>query len=158
MLVIPIIYAADYDSGTYGCGLYGVGCEAGIGEEVTTTYESGTEAGPVIRASEVAIMTEKLCNESGYVWYNNECYQCDGIIFEKDGLILCANCPEGFELLDGECKIVSSEVFNKKFLMVSLITIAILGVMTESIRRKRKKKKMEKKNERNNKPDNTNIA
>lgn len=41
---------------------------------------------------------------------NGVCYECDGALVERNGEIACLNCNEGFELIDGECKIMPQQL------------------------------------------------
>jgi len=33
------------------------------------------------------------------------CYECDGDVVERDGKMVCLNCNEGFELVNGNCEV-----------------------------------------------------
>lgn len=144
ILLLPIVYAAPYGSNKYNCGLFNIGCEDEVVEEEAS--EGGAEAGASVFASQTATMTEQLCDLSkGMVWYNETCWNCDGMITERDNKILCVKCPDGFILQDGECKIKPSDIPTPFYFTIGISMIFITALYADYRRRK--------KNDKRNKPN-----
>ena len=142
MITLPLAYAGWGDDGWGECG-WGEDCpeeEEEIGDDV-----SG--AGAI--AAKTAIMDAGLCNESGFIWYKDMCYECDGEIIEKDGEILCLKCPDGFFLKDGKCEsTVTDKIPIPSILLYSMIILIIVVILFKKSRKKqikRLKKKIPKK-------------
>lgn len=114
-----------------------------VAEEAEEVVSDVSGAGAV--AAQTAILTPIACNESGFIWYEGMCYECDGFILERDGIIVCAHCPEEYEYLDGKCRLIEEAQRSKIwfFLTIALISAIIITLLAKKTK-KQKKKRLEK--------------
>ncbi len=123
-------------------------------------FTAGAEAGAVAFMAQTGFSTEAECLEQEFIWFDNSCYHCNGILVEdEEGDILCKTCNEGYTLNNGVCsydfvsKVKSAlpqnfvdKIMNKYFpnnpllalFVIVVIIISIVGLVKnkEEIKRK----------------------
>lgn len=51
----------------------------------------------------ITFATKEECENNGFIWHNNQCFECQGEVIEENNEFYCKTCNEGFMLVNGTC-------------------------------------------------------